>query len=100
MAKGVQSARRRLHPAQPLKITPHGDKAVAAFEKVDRGLEKKGFFPESTHLQQKQEQKEQKEQIALRRQQETARLAEAESEVSRKRFLAKAGGRRSLIASR
>jgi hypothetical protein len=45
-------------------------------------------------------QAKQGEMIAKQTQQEKLRLAEAESEIGRKRFLRKAGGRRSLIASR
>jgi hypothetical protein len=45
-------------------------------------------------------QRKQQQMIARQTQQEQLRLAEAESEIGRKKLLRRAGGRRSLIASR
>lgn len=101
MSKGIQSARRALHPGKLLATgSPGGKKLGKGLQKFDRKLEKKGWFPESSYLQKKEEQKQKKEEIKLKQQQETARVEESASEVERKRFLAKAGGRKSLVASR
>ena len=78
--------------------------AQAAARKLDTKVEEKGGFFESsiakTQEEAKEAQRKQEEAIGKQRQQEQLRLAEAESDVKRRRFLARAGGRRSLIASR
>jgi len=70
----------------------------------DKKIQEKGGFFESNIAQAGEEAKEaqrkQEAAIGRQRQRETLRLEEAESDVKRRRFLAKAGGRRSLIASR
>lgn len=98
MAKGVQSLRRAADPSN--LGASLGDPLNKEMQRSKRKLEKKGWFPESNYLQDKKEKKQRKEEIKLQQQQETARVEEAQSEVERKRFLAKAGGRRSLIASK
>ena len=72
--------------------------------RLDTKIQEKGGFVESsiaeTQEEAKEAQRKQEEAIGRQRQQEQLRLAEAESDVKRRRFLARAGGRRSLIASR
>lgn len=102
MASGVQKVRRGAHPRHLLapSFDPVGRRVNKGFKGFDERLEKKGFFPESTHLQAKEQERQQKSAIKKQRQQEVLREQEAESEISRRRLLRTTGGRRSLIASR
>lgn len=72
--------------------------------KLDTKIQEKGGFIESNLAESRREskaaKKEQKRAIARQEQQEQLKLAEAESEVGRRRLLKTTGGRRSLVASR
>lgn len=113
MAKGVEKVRRKglgaagsFGPLGPIgeKVDPlsKGIKRVATG--IDDRLTDKGAFLESNLAEQQRKasetKKRQETEIGKQRQAEELRLAESESEVQRRRFLKKAGGRRSLIASR
>ena len=73
-------------------------------KRLDTKIQKKGGFIESNLAEAGREAKAakrvQQESIARQQQQESLKLAEAESEVARRRLLRRTGGRQSLIASR
>lgn len=93
------------------KIGKFGSRSVltslvgpSAAKKVDKTLRRKGFEPfeniEKKRGEKKEGERQQQEVIGKQKQAESLRLAEASDVVGRKRLLAKAGGRRSLISSR
>ena len=113
MAKGVEKVRTKgtdlagsFGPLGPLgeKIDPLSIGIKRTAQGIDKKLADKGAFLESTLAGQQRKaskvKKRQEAEIGKQRQAEELRLSEAESEVQRRRFLKKAGGRRSLIASR
>ncbi len=100
MAKGTQNVRRALNPTSLMPGDPLSKKLKAEARRAERKTEEKGFTPETAHLEAKEAEREQKIEVKKRKQVETLKLAEAESEVGRRKLMRKTGGRRSLIASR
>lgn len=83
---------------------PITNKTFDLAEKADRKIQKKGGFIESTQAEAGREakaaKKKQEEGILRQTQREELKLAEAESEISKRRLLRSTGGRRSLMAKR
>ncbi len=105
MAKEAEKTRKKGLGGGPLAAPDPLSKAInKQAHRLDTAIEKRGGFLESdlAEAQRTAEkaEKQQKEGIRRQTQQEQLRLAEAESEVQKRRFLKRAGGRRSLIASR
>lgn len=105
MAKTGEKIRKKGVGGGPLAAPDPISKEInRGLGRIDKKIESKGGFFESNIAEAGEEAKEaqrkQEAAIGRQRQRETLRLEEAESDVKRRRFLAKAGGRRSLIASR
>jgi hypothetical protein len=104
MAKGAEKVRKKGLSIGFNDFDPVQKATKKQLQRLDKKIEDKGGFLESNLAKQQREAASAKDvqerNIAKQTQKEELKLAEAESEIQSRRFLKKAGGRRSLIASR